>query len=259
MRVAGAGHAVFAATMVALGVQGLVRGDFTAIWQPVSAGVTGRELLAYLCAGISLASGAGLLWALTAAHAARLLLLWLLLWFLLFRLPEIFLAPSAAVTWEGAGETVVIVAGAWVLYAWFAADGRRPAFAGGKTGVRIARALYGLAMIAFGQAHFAYVNYTAALVPAWLPSHVAWVYFTGGAYIAAGAAILVGVCARLAASLSALQMGVFTLLVWVPVVVAGARDASQWLEAATSWALTAAAWVVADSYRGLPWLGAGKR
>jgi hypothetical protein len=184
MRIASPGHAAFAATMVALGVWGLVRG---------------------------------------------------------------VLPPNS--------QTGTLVAGAWVLYAWLGAarlsggpEARRAAFAGGDRGVRIGQVFYGLAQLVFGEAHFRYLALTAGLVPSWLPAHTFWATFTGCTFVAAGLAVLTGFQARLAAALSALQLALFTLLVWVPMMAHG-PSAFQWSELVVSWAVTVGAWVVADSYR----------
>ena len=258
IRIVSVSHAVFAATIIALGILGLIKRDFVALWQPVPKSVPGRELLIYLSALIPLMAGIGLLWDRAAAAAARLLLIYLLLWLLLLRVPRIFISPTVDMWWATC-KIAVMTAATWILYAWFATDWDKHCigFAIGDNGVRIARTLYGLALIPFGLAHFIYLKVTADLVPGWLPAHVAWAYFTGYTFIAAGVAIVIGVCARLAALLTVLQIGLFTLVVWVPVVLVGAT-ASQWAEFVVSWALTAAAWVVADSYRGMPWVAWGK-
>lgn len=250
MRIASVGRAFFAATLIGIGILGLIRGDFTAVWDPVPKGLPARDALVYLCAFISLVCGIGLLWQRTAVLAARVLLAYSLLWLLLLRVPSV-LFSFAIDSWWSACKTAVMTAGAWVIYVWFAADWdkQRLGFVTGDNGLRIARVLYGLALIPFGIAHFLYLKQTAVLVPGWLPSPVFWAYFTGGAYIAAGVAIVIGVFAWLAALLSALETGLITLLVWVPIAVAGQPSAFQWGEIVVSVALTAAAWVVADSYR----------
>ena len=255
--VAGAGHVAFAVTMIGLGIMALVRGEFPPIWSGAPKGLPGREALVYLCALVSLFSGAGLFWQRTAAASSGVLLACFMVWLLAFRVPLILTAPTSSGMWWACGETALMVAASWTLYAGLAAAaGReRRRFAAGDTSVRIARALYGLALIPFGVAHFTFLERTVSMVPSWLPWHLGWAYFTGSAFIAAGLAVVAGVWPRLAARLSALQLLLFTLLVWVPILAAGA-DAADWFEAIDSWALTAGAWVVADSYRGMPWLAA---
>jgi len=236
--IASPGHVVFAATMVLLGIMGLVKGAFTPIWSGVPKGMPARTVLAYACALVSLGCGIGLVFQRTAAAASRVLLVAFSLWFLFFRLPLIFRAPADSGMWWACGETSAMVAATWVLYVWFC-NGR---------GLRFARILYGLALIPFGIAHFTFLDRTVGMVPAWLPGHLFWAYFTGVAFIAAGVAVIIGLFARLAATLATIELGLFTLIVWVPVMV-GTPTASDWSEFVVSWVLTAASWVVADSYR----------
>ncbi len=108
--------------------------------------------------------------------------------------------------------------------------------------------LYGLALLACGFSHLAYLNLTAPLIPHRLHAPVFWAHFTGSAYLAAGAAILFNALVRLAATLLAVMMGLFLPLIWLPMVAPGHVSAFNWGETYATWVLTAAAWVVADSW-----------
>jgi uncharacterized membrane protein len=254
IRIASAGHVVFAAAMIGLGIMGFVRRDFAQIWQPVPKWVPARTALVYLTALISLGSGVGLLLRRWAPAASRLVFASLSVWLLVLRLPNLFYEhPLVLVAWTF-GATAVMVAGAWVLSIWFADESDRSRFGfltQGK-GLRVARALFGVSLIPFGLAHFMYLDATTVLIPAWLPWHVAWAYFTGAAFIAAGLAVAVGVLSRFAAALVTLEIGLFGLIVWLPRLITGNVTAFQRGEFISGCALMAGAWVVADSYRVTP-------
>jgi uncharacterized membrane protein YphA (DoxX/SURF4 family) len=264
MRIVNGGHLLFAVTMIALGITGLVMGmawaSFAPGWAPVPDGAPGRVMLMYLCSLVSLGTGAGMLWQRTACAAARLLLGVFLFWFLVLRIPGILVSPTFAVFWPGF-TTAFLMAGAWILYAEFASewDKRNLGLLCGRNGVRIARALYGASLIFFGFAHFYDLPDTVSLVPAWLPWHAFWAYFTGSAFVAAGLAVLIGVYARLAAVLAALQIGLLLMLVWIPIVADGSKDAFQWSETFLNWIMLASAWVVAESYRDMAKFSATER
>jgi uncharacterized membrane protein len=246
-----ASHLFFAVTFIGIGVMGAIKGGFGPIWGGVPKSFPDRQLLAYLSTFVSLACGAALLVKRTASPAALVLLVFLTVWTALFKIPFIVRAPLVEVSYQTCGENAVLIAAAWVL---FAGSAKSRTFPAGNSGVRVARALYGLALIAFGLSHFVYLDLTAPLVPRWLPGHVFWAYFTGSIYLATGLALVTSLFARLAAFIAAVQIALITLLVWGPVILAGHVSSTDWQEAGISWALTAGACAMAASFEGSRWL-----
>jgi uncharacterized membrane protein len=240
---------VFALGMVGLGILGLTYGDFALQWQLVPAWVPWREGLAYATGVIMLAGGVGLLFGRTAALAARILFSYLLAWWLLLKVPRVVAAPLIAQSWLGCGEIAVLLAGGWVLFARLAAlrDGTRLNFAVGERGTRIAKVLFAVALPAIGLSHFVYARQTAALVPAWLPARIGWAYLTGAGHVAAGIGVLFSIYPRLAATMEAGMLSAFTILVWIPAIVAAPTTRLPWTAFVISWAITAGAFVVASS------------
>lgn len=253
------GQLLFALTFIGLGIDGLVSGLFAEVWQPVPKWLPLQAGIAYLCALLMLACGVGLLWKSRVTLATRALFIYMLLWVVLLKLPPIVLHPLVEFEWAACGEILVMLAGAWTLFALNAgaADRAKFGFATGRDGIRIARLLLVIALIFVGLEHILYAAPTADFVPAWIPYHLFWAYFVGAAHMAAGLGILFGVTPRLAAMLESQMMTAFTVLVWVPGFLKP-QNHFQWTGFLISNALAFGMWVVADSYRGSPWFSTGK-
>jgi uncharacterized membrane protein len=238
----------FAIGMIGLGVLALIYGDFSMVWQPVPVWVPGRTVLAYASGVIMLFGGAGLLFRATAAWSVRVLFPYLIVW-LCLKLPALFVAPGMEAVWLGFGELAVLFAGGWVLFAKIGElpQGSPLAVVASEKSISIAQIFFAVWLIPIGLSHMFYVQATADLVPAWLPYRIGWAYLTGAGHIAAGLGVLFSIFPRLAAFAEAAMIGVFTLLVWAPRIVAEPKARLPWTAFFISWAIAAAAWVVAQS------------
>ena len=231
---------VFALGMVGLGVLALVYGHVGTAWYSIPEWMPWPKAVADASGVILLGCGAGLLFKRTARPSVRILLPYLVIW-LLLRIPSVVTQPLVEGNWQNTGELAMIAAGGCVLFARLAEVGD------GKKGIRIARMLFIFAMPCFGLSHFVYLDNTVRFVPPWLPFRTGWAYLTGSAFIAAGLGVLFPIYARLAATLVAAMLSVFTLLVWIPEIRATPTSLPMWTEFLISWSITAGAWVVAES------------
>jgi len=256
MRVTGLGQVLFALSFVGLGALGIAFHDFAFVWQLVPKGVAWHDTLTTVTGAILFAGGIALLVPRTARLSALVLAGFLLLFVVVLRVPAVVAHPLVEGEWYGLSETLTFVAGAWTIFSMLSREGGALANFGN---VRAGQILFGLVLPAIGLSHFFYLGETAPLIPSWLPFHVPLAYFTGAAHIAAGLGILFGVLPRLAATLEAVMVNLFTLLVWVPTVIAAPTNGSDLAEIGVSAAITGAAWAVAESFRGRSWgLGRGR-
>lgn len=236
------GWRIFGLGIIVFGVIGFVWGDFIS-GQPVPPWFPERTALAYLAAAFMLVAGAALAWRRTVTWAAAALIAYYgLIVLLLENGRVIFRNYNVYGAYSGAAEPLAITAAAVIVYA--ATANMDVARAARLT--RVAQLAFGVCAVLFGLAHFFYMNYTAPLIPTWLPpSQVFWGYATGVFHIMAGVAILTGIQARLGAILAAVMYASFIPLVFVPVLMTE-PTAFRWTELATTVVLIGVALTVAE-------------
>lgn len=222
----------------ALGVLGTASRDFAYQWQPVPPDVPARAALALATGVLEIAAALLLLPARLRTAGAWLAAALLAGWTAL-HVPAAVQRPASIADWLGLAETAAMASAALM----FAAEQGGSAAAGAirRGGMRV----FGLSAILFGVSHFAYADFTASMIPAWLPQRVALAWLTGAAHGLAGLAIAAGVCRTLAATLEALMMAGFVLLVHVPRVLAHPDSRMEWTMLCVAVTLAASSALVA--------------
>jgi uncharacterized membrane protein len=227
---------------IATGLVGLAWGDFALQWEPVAASFPGRTAFAYIFSALLVVAGAAMNWRRSSGvlGAAALVGLYAVV-VVLMHGAQIAQHPGVFATWSGAAEQIALLAGGLASYAYLAGahGGARSALTS-----RLAVIAMGVCLLIFGLAHFLYLDFTASMVPAWLPGgQKFWAALTGAAHLAAGAALLTGIQARLAAILLTIMFATFSVLVHLPLLMAD-HSHLNWVMNAINLALTGAAWAM---------------
>jgi len=260
--VASAARAGFACGMMGLGLLSLIYRSYALQWEPVPAFVPAP--FAYLSGAILVLAAAALAIRGAMAWGALVLAGFLGLWVVALKIPEatavlpqITKASSLIGTGLGIFEDLGMACGAWTLYALSARCGEKPTLKtlGGEVGLRAARIVFGVACIEYGASHFAFAGFTAQMVPGWLPQRLFFAYLTGAGHLIAGIALVTGVLPRLAATLEAVMMSSFVLLVHIPMVLwhKAGEGHMNWTLLFVASSLASSAWAMSGALKDRPW------
>ena len=225
-----------AAGLLGMGALNLIYRDLLLQWQPAPADAGWRMAAGVVSGGIFLLSGLFLLTPATRRWGAVIGTVWMAGWALAFQLPPVVQHGSDVSAWLGLAEGLGKPLGLAILLAESKAE---PA--------RIVRMAFGACALIFGLSHFAYAAFTAAMVPAWVPMHLAVAYLTGAIHAGTGACLLLGLAPRRAAAIEAAMMTAFVLLLHLPRVIATPGARIEWTMLAVAVALSGAAWLIATS------------
>lgn len=163
--------------------------------------------------------------------------------------PVIVAHAAVFAAWGNAFYPLASVAGAAIAFVLASRDGENSAGALGKG----ALVLFGLCNISFGIEQLEYFRRTAGLVPQWIvPNGDFWTWLTTVAFWLAGISLITGYKARLASRLLTVMFAIFTVVVWIPILIVDPKTHSNWSEGLGTFAIAGAAWIVADFHYARP-------
>ena len=238
------GRHVLGAAAFAFGIIALIWHDFDE-WQQLRSlwSTPAGQALVYIAAAGEILGGIAIQWRKTVRTGAVLLAV-VYLFFACRWIPEIIAGPLIYGNWGNFFEQFSLVSAALIVYA--SATPRSPwASRIYQTG----RYCFGVSVISFTLEQLVYLSGTAGFVPKWIPpGQMFWAVTTTIALALAAVSILSGRSVVLASRLLTAMFVIFGLLLWLPRLLADPDHHINWGANAQNWALTGAAWIVADMF-----------
>ena len=236
------GRIMYAVAVGALGLEHLIRGNFSAGLLPFPTTFPGRYVVAlavgvvFLFAGLCIAT----LW------KGRLAASWLGVFFLLLVLyPHV---PILAGNVRNGGEWTVF----FELVAFSAGAFYLAGVLSQPIGTRfnleaVGRWLFAGSLLIFAIQHFIYANYVATLIPVWIPARLFWAYFVGVAFAGTAASLILNWQRKLATVLLGMMFLLWVVILHAPRVVTHLQTEPEWTSLFVALAMSGIAFSMAGS------------
>ena len=151
--------------------------------------------------------------------------------------------------WTTLAETVMLISGGYILYRSQVPDGSGTEINADSAGYynRAFQLAFAVALPVISISHFVYAFSKSPRTPPWIPFYVGLTFLTGVAHIAAGIGIVTRIASRLAATLEAIMIGLFALILHVPLIFFQPTNRGYWTALFIATACSGASFIVASS------------
>jgi uncharacterized membrane protein len=244
------GRYLFALSIAFFGLQYLTYGQLMGGLPPVPPWAPGGRTAAYLTGILLLAVSAGMASSRYARLCAFVFGSFFILCVLILHTPHWHDILYNGTDRTRAFEPLALGAAAFVLAGAFGGDASLSlSKASWRPAVLSGRIVFALCLVVFGWQHFRYVRFLVTLVPAWIPWHGFWIYFTGTAFVAVGLAMLTGILERLGLVLLGLMFALWFVVLHLPRALVNVHHPDEWTSAFVALAMCGACWFMAATPR----------
>lgn len=241
------GRILFAIGIAAFGAQYLLYGRYLGGLPPVPPWAPGGTMGAYLVGVFLVVAAISIAIQWNARFFALLIGVLFLLCVVFLHLQHLSDVIHKGNDRTRALEPLALAAAAFILAGTYASHSAKSSAWHTVTEIAIksARFVFVFTLVIFGWQHFEYATYLATLVPAWIPFHLGWIYFTGAGFIAAGACIALKILGRFAATALGLMFFLWVVTLHAPRVYHSLHNCDEWSSLFVALAMAGGSFVIA--------------
>ena len=211
----------------------------------------GHIVLAYLSGLLLYVCGMSILMKTRARTSAILLASFFLLCVIIFQLTKVFANIHDLIERTVAFETLALCSGSLIVAGLLPPERyeSRKLLCAARMMKNWGQYILAICMIVFGIDHLEVAQYVASLIPAWIPFHLFWVYFTAFGFVAGAISFLIQnktfspEIFRWGGPLLGFMFLLWVLVLHTPRVAANIHNGNEWNSAFVALAMSGCVWL----------------